>query len=167
MDTLSHPEIAAAASPLRVFIVDDVSSARAGLRAYLSLTTDIEVIGQAADGVEALEQIPVDLPDVVIMDIEMPRMDGLQATRLLRQQGLAVHIIVLSIAFDRRDEALDAGADTFIHKGEPLGKLVAVLEKFRPPPPSAARKAIKKELNPPITIIELETTLYAIPREVQ
>lgn len=159
MDISSRSEIAASTSPLRVFIVDDVPSARAGLCAYLSLAPDIEVVGQAADGLEALERIPVDPPDVVIMDIEMPRMDGLQATRQLRQQGLAVPIIVLSIAFQRRDEALAAGADAFIHKGEPLGKLAAVLERFRPPQPGPGREAVKRQLNPPITIIELETTL--------
>jgi DNA-binding NarL/FixJ family response regulator len=159
LDNLTQPGSAASTSPLRVFIVDDIASARAGMSAYLSLAPGIEVIGQAADGIEALEKISASLPDVVIMDIEMPRMDGVEATRLIKAQGLPVHVVVLSIAFNRREEALAAGADAFIHKGEPLGSLASVLEGFRPQQTEPGDATNSEERNPPITIIELETEL--------
>jgi len=65
----------------------------------------------------------------------------------------------LSIAFEASDRALAAGADAFIHKGEPLEKLEAVLDGFRTPYPSLEREILDGDLNPPITFIELETAL--------
>lgn len=118
--------------PLRVFVVDDVQPARVGLCAVLGFAPDVQVTGQAENGVQALEQISADPPDVVIMDIEMPEMDGIEATRQLRARGIPVHILVLSVAFDRRSEALAAGADAFFHKGEPLDDILVALEAFRP-----------------------------------
>lgn len=135
MDIPTPTEIVVHEPPLRVLVVDDVASARAGLCAFLSLAPDINVIGQAADGVEALQQIAADMPDVVVMDIEMPRLNGLDATRHLREQGLPIWIVILSIAFERRKDALTAGADAFVHKGEPPGHLMSILEGFRPSHP--------------------------------
>ena len=113
----------------------------------LNLAPDIEVTGQASDGVEALERISTDPPDVVIIDIEMPRMDGLETTRHLREQGAPVHVVVLSVAYDRREAALAAGADAFIQKGEPMAHLMRVLEGFRPPQPEAAQAEIGSKVN--------------------
>jgi DNA-binding NarL/FixJ family response regulator len=142
--------------PLRVFVVDDVQSARAGLCAFLSFAPDVEITGEAENGVQALEQISADPPDVVIMDIEMPQMDGLETTRQLRSRDIPVHILVLSVAFDRRSEALAAGADAFVHKGEPLDVLLVALEAFRPseikPSPSASIDPAEQDSDPQDTI---------------
>lgn len=153
MKTASLSDIATA-SALRVFIVDDVSSARAGLSALLSLTPQIAVVGQAEDGTHALAQIPTVLPDVVIMDIEMPGMDGLEVTRRLRAAHFKAPIVVLSVAFHRSAEALEAGANAFVHKGDSLNHLVQVLERCRPPDASPESQAEKPSLNLPTMNVE-------------
>lgn len=155
MAASSSPDAESSASPLRIFIVDDVATVRAGLRALLSLVPGIEIVGEAADGAEALQKISAAPPDVVLMDIEMPGMDGLQATRRLRGQGLEVPIVVFSVAFDRREDALSAGADALVHKGAPVARLMSSLESFRGPRGARHSKSITGA-NPPIKILELE-----------
>jgi DNA-binding NarL/FixJ family response regulator len=153
---------AGSGEPLRVFIVDDTAAVRAGLRALLSLMPGIEVVGEAADAANALEQIFADPPDVVLMDIEMPGMDGLEATRRLREQGLEAHVVVFSLAFDRQEDARAAGADALLYKGEPVARLTALLEELR------SRRAAKRAgpgapVKAPITILELKFPLGISP----
>jgi CheY-like chemotaxis protein len=95
------------------------------------------VVGEAANGQEALQWLAENPADVVVMDMRMPVMDGLTATRYLRRQGTPVKIIILSAAMASRDAALAAGADAFVNKiGSPyalltaLHRLVAELEKI-------------------------------------
>jgi len=156
IDTPSNPAATGAENVLTVFVVDDLPSARAGLTAFLNSLPNIEVVGSAVDGVEAVEGISAKSPDVAIMDIEMPRMDGLEAIRQLRANGVSTPIIALSIGWEFREPALAAGANAFLYKGEPLTDLVALLEGFRPAPNTAEQAAVNPD-NPPITIIELET----------
>jgi len=72
--------------PVRVFLVDDQVLMRQGLRTLLDLDERVEVVGEAADGVEALERFPALRPDVVLVDVRMPRMDGVELVRRLAQE---------------------------------------------------------------------------------
>ncbi len=112
---------------LRVLIVDDSASARKGLKALLSLWPEIEVVGEAAGGREAIELIKEQRPDVVLMDARMPDVDGLRATRRIKAQWPEVGVIVLTVHADLGVEALCAGADAFLVKGCPAEELFAAI----------------------------------------
>ncbi|MGP9683685.1 response regulator [Brachybacterium sp. AOP3-A1-3] len=118
-------------APVRVLLVDDEALMRAGLRLMIHGTHGIEVIGESADGSAALEQIGALDPDVVLMDIRMPRMTGLEALRSLREAGSDARVIMLT-AFDTDEfllEALRAGAVSFLLKDSPPQEVVqAVLD---------------------------------------
>lgn len=102
---------------LRVLLVDDHAMVRSGFAMVLSVEDDVEVVGQAADGLQAIELARATRPDVVLMDVQMPRMDGIEATRQLVAEDLG-HVVILT-TFDRDDylfDALDAGASGFLLK---------------------------------------------------
>ncbi len=107
---------------LRVVIVDDHSVVRAGLRQLLQSADGIDVVGEAADGRAALELVADAAPDVVLMDLSMPTMDGIQATAELQRRAPGVAVVVLTTFADDRDvlRALDAGASGYLLKdGDP------------------------------------------------
>lgn len=111
---------------IRVLLVDDQSMIRAGLRMILESTDDIVVVGEAADGDEALVQTRAADPDVVLMDVQMPVLDGIEATQRLQDENIRARIIVLT-TFERDDYlfgALSAGASGFILKNSPPEELV-------------------------------------------
>ena len=110
--------VAGAPARLRVLVVDDQALVRAGFSSILQREEDLEVVGEAADGVEALEAVGRTHPDVVLMDVRMPRMDGIAATRLLHARHPAVRVVVLT-TYDLDEyliEALRAGACGFLLK---------------------------------------------------
>jgi DNA-binding NarL/FixJ family response regulator len=107
--------------PVRVLIVDDDALVRAGLTMILSSADDVTVVGEAADGSEVPAAVAAHRPDVVLMDIRMPRVDGLTATEALRRRASAPEIIVLT-TFDADEfvlRALRAGASGFLLKDTP------------------------------------------------
>ncbi len=106
------------ADPIRVLVVDDHAVVREGLRAFLELQDGIEVVGEAADGQEALEEAARLRPHVVLMDLVMPRLDGLGAMRALRESARDVRVIVLTsfLDDDKLLPALRAGAAGYLLK---------------------------------------------------
>ncbi len=102
----------------RVLIADDQRVVREGLALLLRLLPDVEVVGAASDGEEALALVEALRPDVVLMDLRMPRCDGVEATRRLRDTHPACHVVVLTTYADDRSvvEALRAGARGFLTK---------------------------------------------------
>jgi DNA-binding NarL/FixJ family response regulator len=115
----------------RVLIVDDAEDIRTLLRMKLNRSENIEVVGEAGDGVEAVDQARELQPHLVLLDMAMPRMDGLEALPLIRDAVPDVRVIVLS-GFNQgtlEQEALAAGADRYVVKGGSMRELVDIIEK--------------------------------------
>ncbi len=106
------------AAPIRVLLVDDHAILREGVHALLTREPDILVVGEAGDGQEALERVDELHPDVVIMDIVMPRMSGLEATRLLKERHPEVRTLILSMYDDQEYvvQIIQAGASGYVLK---------------------------------------------------
>lgn len=120
------PSPTTAPAGVRVLLVDDEQLMRAGLRLMIDGSDGIEVVGEAADGAAALDAVAALDPDVVLMDIRMPHMDGIEATRRLSGDGARPGVVVLT-AFDTDGfllEALRAGAVSFLLKDSPPEQVV-------------------------------------------
>jgi NarL family two-component system response regulator LiaR len=105
-------------TPIRVLVADDHAVVREGLRTFLSLQDGIEVVGEAADGEAAVREAEIRAPDVVLMDLVMPRLDGVGAMRELRRRLPACRVIVLTsyVSDDRLLPAIRAGAAGYLLK---------------------------------------------------
>jgi DNA-binding NarL/FixJ family response regulator len=103
---------------VRVLIADDRQTTRKGLRALLTLYPQVEVVGEAGDGQEAMHFVAERHPDLVVMDMQMPVMDGLEATRRIKSEWPEVRVIALTMYVKYRAKALAAGADAFLLKGD-------------------------------------------------
>jgi two-component system NarL family response regulator len=103
---------------IRVLVVDDHALYRQGLRAVLATEEGIEVVGEAADGVEAVDRAEQTLPDVIVMDIAMPKRGGIEACRVIRERVPSARIIMLTSSDDEEDlfEAIRAGANGYLLK---------------------------------------------------
>lgn len=129
----------------RVVLVDDHAVIRAGLAQLIATADDIEVVGQAADGAAAIEQARALKPDVVLMDLQMPGVDGVTATREIVAAGLGVDVLVLTSYSDNERilDALDAGAVGYLLKDadpdDVLTGIRAVSRGESPIHPKAAR----------------------------
>ena len=119
----------------RVLVVDDAANLRELLTVLLDVEDDFEVVGTAADGVQALDRADALEPDIVLLDLAMPVMDGLQALPALRERLPNARIVIFS-GFEHEAlarEALAAGADAYIEKGTSVMQLVARLRQLRSP----------------------------------
>jgi DNA-binding NarL/FixJ family response regulator len=103
---------------IKILIVDDLERVRQGLRTLLELADDLEVVGEASNGLEAIEQVGRLAPDVVLVDLAMPVMDGLEATQRIKAQRPETGVVMITIHdSDRnREMAAQAGADAFVVK---------------------------------------------------
>ncbi|WP_022888936.1 response regulator [Agromyces italicus] len=116
---------------IRVLVVDDQSLVRAGFRTILDSEDGIEVVGEAADGQAAIEQVAALAPDVVCMDVQMPGMDGLEATRRLTGDEATHAAVLVLTTFNREDylfAALDAGASGFLLKNSSPEQLIEAVQ---------------------------------------
>jgi DNA-binding NarL/FixJ family response regulator len=121
--------------PVRVLLADDRPATRQGLRALLAMLPHVEVIGEAANGRESVALVAECRPDVVLMDMQMPVMDGVEATRRIKEQWPMVRVVALTIHAKYRAQALAAGADAFLLKeSNPDALLGAILAKADSPP---------------------------------
>jgi DNA-binding NarL/FixJ family response regulator len=117
----------AGAAPLRLLIADDRARTRRALRALLAVHPGFEVVGEAADGEAAVEGVERLQPDLVLLDVRMPRLDGIEATVRIKARWPAVRVVAHSLAVERRGDVLAAGADAFVPKGAPTDALLAAL----------------------------------------
>jgi DNA-binding NarL/FixJ family response regulator len=114
-----HRDVHTVSQRRRLLVADDQRPIRRGLYALLSLLPDIEWVGEAEDGCEAVNLVAERRPDVVLMDARMPVMDGIEATQRIKSQQPEVKVIVLTMYAEYQAEALAAGADEFLVKGGP------------------------------------------------
>ncbi|WP_345649760.1 response regulator transcription factor [Streptomyces tremellae] len=155
-------------APIRVMLVDDQALLRTGFRMVLAAQPDMEVVAEAGDGAEALELLRTTEPDVVLMDVRMPRLDGVEATRRIRAGGPEAPKVLILTTFDLDEYAfsgLNAGASGFMLKDVPPGELLSairsvhsgdavvapsttrrLLDRFSPMLPSGAPEPRHKDL---------------------
>jgi NarL family two-component system response regulator LiaR len=133
-------------TPIRILIADDHAMVREGIRSFLQVNPDLEVVGEAADGVEVVEQALALKPDVILLDIMMPRLDGIGAIQQLKQRGSPARILVItSFAEDQQVfPAIKAGALGYILKDSTPQELIqAIRDVYQGEPcldPTVARK---------------------------
>jgi DNA-binding NarL/FixJ family response regulator len=160
---------------IRVLIADDQAMVRAGFRMLLEAEPDIEVAGEAEDGVMAISSVTEFKPDVVLMDIQMPVMDGLEATRqIVAMHGKVVTRVLVLTTFEQDDyifEALRSGASGFILKNASPEDLIAairvVAEGDALLAPSVTRRIIAEFAKQPVHKDYTDEVKYLTDREIQ
>ena len=128
---------------IRVMLVDDHQMVRNGLATFLLVHDDLELVGQASDGEEALRVFEEARPDIVLMDLKMPRMDGVEATRRLLERVPEAHIIALTSFEDETlvQKALEAGASGYLLKDIGADDLADAIRKAHAGKPALAAEA--------------------------
>lgn len=116
---------------IKVLITDDRITSRKGLRALMLTQPDIQIIGEASNGEKAIQFIEREKPDVVLMDAFMPKLNGLQATKIIKKRWKRIRVVMLTMHDDIREEALDAGADAFLVKGCSPNDLIREIKNER------------------------------------
>ncbi|QXJ20003.1 response regulator transcription factor [Actinomadura graeca] len=135
--------------PIRVLIVDDDALVRAGLSMMLAGAGDLEVVGDVADGAEVVPAVNAHRPDVVLMDIRMPRLDGLAATERLRSRREPPEIIILT-TFDTDEHilrAMRAGASGFLLKHTPPPEIVRAIRQVAAGEPMVSPAVMRKMMS--------------------
>ncbi len=120
--------------PISLILVDDQFAVRTSLRMRMALEADLVIVGEASDGATAIDQVRRLRPDVVLMDVRMPKVDGIAAADTIHLGHPAATIVMLSLYDDpnTRKRALAAGATAFVSKQQPVEDLLAVIRQARP-----------------------------------
>jgi DNA-binding NarL/FixJ family response regulator len=155
---------------IRVLLADDHALVRAGLEELLRTTEGIDVVGAAADGAEAVRMAAERAPDVVLMDLEMPELDGIEATRRLLERSSAAAVVILTSFSDRERilQALDAGAVGYVLKDAEPHELVAAIRAAArgesPLAPKAASAVLgaRRERAPAAELTEREREVLSL-----
>ncbi len=127
-------------APIRVLVVDDNAIVRDALCRIVQRSADLQLVGEAADGVEAVEKAEALAPDVIVMDVNMPRLDGLGATRRIARSQPASQVLMLTMYPEMAHDARAAGASATILKDCSASELVAAIRSLAPsddPAPAA------------------------------
>lgn len=155
MSEQSERDPQAVATPIRVMLVDDQSLVRSGFRMLIEAEDDMEVAGEAADGVQALQVLAQRPVDVVLMDIRMPVLDGVQTTRRIVDAGLPARVLVLT-TFDLDEyvfAALKAGASGFLLKDARPAELLSAIRNVAAGDAVMAPSATKRLLDQVVPIL--------------
>ena len=115
---------------IRVLIVDDSPDVRNGLKGILRPHGDVEVVGEAGHGLEAISMAAELRPDVILMDAQMPRMDGIEATQHIKRRMPEIKVLFLTVIQDYQEAAIDAGADDFLLKYAGREELLRAIRKL-------------------------------------
>jgi RNA polymerase sigma factor (sigma-70 family) len=157
---------------IRLLLVDDQSLICQGLKAMLSLETDLEVVGTADNGEMAIEQVGTLKPDVVLMDLRMPVMDGREATRLISQQFPEVKVLVLSTFDDDRyiADSIRAGAKGYLLKDMPSEELAQAIrvvhQGYTQMGPGLLEKLMSNSVPRPDDVLEPDSVSQELPKEL-
>lgn len=158
-------------SKIRVFLADDHLILREGIRALLEKVPDIEMVGEAADGEAAISSIEQLMPDVVLMDITMPGINGLEATRLIKQRYPQIKVLILTMHETDQylSEMLSAGASGYIVKTTDSSELISAIQEVNEGNvhlyPSIARMLVEDYLHKVTTGEEKKSYNGLTPRE--
>jgi len=128
---------------IRVLVADDHRAVRQGLTGFLAVQRDIEITGEAGNGIEAIAAVEMNKPDVVLMDINMPLMDGMEATRQIKRRWPKVKVVGLSM-HDEPAKTVGmsgAGADAYVAKWHSPDALLAVIRECVGRRPKTAKRA--------------------------
>jgi len=144
-------------TPIRILLVDDHDMVRRGIAVFLLTNDDLVLVGEAANGVEALEKCAELQPDVVLMDLMMPVMDGITAIRLIRERYPATQVIALTSFSEEKlvETSLQAGAIGYLFKNVSVDDLAAAIRAARVGQPTLAPEATKvliQKITRPLTI---------------
>jgi two-component system, NarL family, response regulator LiaR len=140
----------ASATPIRVMIVDDQYIVRSGLATFVSICPDLELVGEASDGEEAVRLCAAAQPDIILMDLMMPKMNGVEATRLILQQQPGIKILALT-SFKEKDlvqNVLKAGAIGYLLKDITADELANAIRNVYAGRPTLAPEAMQALLEP-------------------
>ena len=115
----------------KIMIIEDNQRARLALKALVSQQAGIKVISEASNGQEAIQSIKEQVPDVVIMDMRMPVMNGLETTKVIKSEWSHIKVIILTMYPDYQADVMKAGADAFLLKGCPVEELMAQIRNVQ------------------------------------